>query len=251
MLVIDCNNLWYAAVEQRHEHPLAGISRADLATALDDFARWLGRPMTVVLDGPEPGYESRPASASTRIYSRSRSADAVIEQLVADSTEPRRLTVVTSDRALARQVRRRRVKVLDSEAFAARLADWLERPRPRRAAEPAAKSGGLGGTDDEIDRWVRYFQLDRDPEQHDIMEGERAGDEGIRRSQPDERPAVADPLSPSPPTVDPHPRRSLDAEIGRAFRDISPLKKRNSRRTRAGKELSHDRRNDDADDQQT
>jgi len=50
-------------------------------------------------------------------------ADSVIEILVAQNSAPRRLTVVTSDRRLGREVRRRRARVMPSESFLERLSD--------------------------------------------------------------------------------------------------------------------------------
>ncbi|MDD4888547.1 MAG: NYN domain-containing protein [Phycisphaerae bacterium] len=220
MLIIDCNNLWYAAMIQGE--PLNGISRTELVRVLDIYARRSGQQIVAVLDGHRP----RGAAASAedyggcrRVYAESRPADDVIAALVAESSEPRRLTVVSSDRDLIRAVRKRRVRVIESPVFAARMEGWLNRPVSRGGAEPASKRFGLGGSGHSINQWLRYFDLTTG--KTDIIAGVRAGSESGESSQ---RPVKSE-ASPSPVVAN-----SSEAELSRIFKDVQPLKRRSRRR---------------------
>ena len=61
-----------------------------------------------------------------------RKADDHIAEIVERSSAPRRVTVVTSDRALGKRVRGRGAEVVRSEAFLEMLAEDAGRSRPRR-----------------------------------------------------------------------------------------------------------------------
>jgi predicted RNA-binding protein with PIN domain len=267
MLLIDGNNLWYAVMARGE--PLAGISRTDLLAVIDHYANRSGEHIVVVLDGypasgpprrptradrlgeeaerePAPGagqplHETPiilPHSGCQHLYAAPRSADAVIEQIVSDSTEPRRLTVVSSDRELIVQVRKRRVHVIDAQEFALRLEGWLNRPRHHAAPEPAAKRAGLGGSRDSLKDWLLFFDLP--PEASDISKGERAssvnpvGGDQTRRGV-----GSVNQSSPSPADAsDSSSARQGEGQQGlpekpaqpgpldRAFQGVEPLKRR-------------------------
>ena len=224
MLLIDGNNLWYAAMACGE--PLAGISRHALVAMLDRFARQAGEPVVVVLDGhprTRPGGWADDLAAIERIFAGSRSADDVIGRLAAESSHPRQLTVVTSDRSLARQVRKRRARVVDSGRFAAQLEKWLNRPaKPMTGREPASKQSGLGGSANLIEEWLHFFHLTT--ETSDIIRSDRAG---FQEREPISQPADISVASPSPNAV-PKGARTR-SELTRAFIDVQPLKRRRRR----------------------
>ena len=258
MLILDGNNLWYAVMARGE--PLAGISRHELLAVLDHYASRSGEHIVVVLDGyPASGPPRRPTRAERigkednpgasrplhetpiilphsgcqHLYAAPRSADAVIAQLVGDSTEPRRLTVVTSDRELIAQVRKRRVHVLDSQEFASRLEHWLNRPHHRTAPEPAAKQAGLGGGQDSLKDWLIFFDLGA--ETSDITKGERAT--GTDSAGHEQNPANQSSPSPSDSSDGSADRKSESAQgpagdpgqpgsLDRAFQGVEPLKRR-------------------------
>lgn len=219
MILIDGNNLWYAAMECGE--PLAGISRHELVELLDDFARHLGQRVVVVLDGP-PRPDNHSAGAAEHIYAGSRSADDVIAQLVADSTDPHRVTVVTSDRSLAKSVRRRRVKRVMSADFAARLETWANRRPSRGIPEPAGKVIGLGGVGKSVDDWLRFFHLRA--ETSDIIKGDRAAAAGgTLASRPDRS------ISTHSPSPQDEAGDGLSDELRRLLPDVQPLKRKRRR----------------------
>ncbi len=242
-LLIDGNNLWYAAMHRGH--PLAGIARRDFVRVLDRFARGSGRRVLVVLDGHRPASvaaQTEPRGGAERVYAGGEPADTVIARRVDQSSEPRRLTVVSSDRSLLRQVRKRRVKVIESEAFAARLETWLNRPTARSGGrEPAGKQSGLGGVAESIDQWLKF--LDLPPAQSDIMGGER--EPGREPSRPGPGRAGSNEAgggSQSGRTSDSSPSPSVEQnglvareDLGRVLGDVQPLKRRKSRRRQRGR----------------
>jgi len=83
-------------------------------------------------------------------------ADDVIVELIDRSSIPRRLLVVSSDRAILRAARRRRCRTLTSDRFLARLAADSTRGFPRVADN--RPSGPLAAED--VDRWAREFDVD-------------------------------------------------------------------------------------------
>jgi predicted RNA-binding protein with PIN domain len=152
-LIIDGNNLLHAAMPPS----LAGLDERGLCRLL---ARgpWQGQRMVVVLDGaPSPlGQIESPEPEVELIWSGPRrSADDVIIDLVHRDSAPRRIVVVSSDHALQRQVKRRRVRVMEAAEFISVLARGsAELPGSPGTARPQTLS------DDEVDRWLREFGIE-------------------------------------------------------------------------------------------
>ncbi|MEM9883309.1 MAG: NYN domain-containing protein [Planctomycetota bacterium] len=126
-MVIDCYNVLHADLPPG----LAGLDEAGLCRAVGRTA-WAASGVTVVADGrPKPGgAASSPAAGVDLIYSGGsggRSADDVIVELIAWHSAPRRLTVVSSDRAIRAAARRRRARDWPSDVFVTRLVEQLRR----------------------------------------------------------------------------------------------------------------------------
>lgn len=86
------------------------------------------------------------------------SADALIEQLIAKHSAPRRLTVVSSDHRLHRAARRRRATAVDSDVWYAAL---VERRRERHLASPApAAKPEAPLSSDQVEYWLAAFHAD-------------------------------------------------------------------------------------------
>lgn len=223
MLIIDCNNLWYAAMTLGE--PLSGIARSELVRLLEAYSGRATEPMTIVLDGHAPSRGARQAderSPSRRIYAGRRPADDVIGELVTESSEPRRLTVVSDDRSLLREIRKRKAKAVGSAVFARRLLGWLRCTRRQQPGEPVGKQAGLGGSAASIGKWLKFFELTR--EKSDIIGSERAG---TRQTGQAERNT-----SPSSPSPDVAVESSSDWQMRRVFEGVQPLKRRKPRQAR-------------------
>ena len=156
-VLIDGNNLLYAALESAPERP---PSRSTLCRLLGQWARRTGEKVAVIFDGPKPtqalaGQISDPDVAVE--YSGGLSADDVLARTIDADSAARRLIVVSTDREVARSARRRRARSVRSDTFWAALQRDLARERPG-PLEPREKRRGLSAEDTE--RWVRELGLD-------------------------------------------------------------------------------------------
>ena len=131
-LLIDCYNLLHADMPPA----LAGLDERRLCGLLEGSAwdRGVGS-VTVVADGGRKPGGPPPGGGAVRVcYSGpARTADDVLIELVEAASDPRRVTVVTSDREIRRVVKRRRARVLGSDDFVRRLAAHARRPLRERA----------------------------------------------------------------------------------------------------------------------
>jgi predicted RNA-binding protein with PIN domain len=119
-------------------------------------------------------------------------ADDLIIQLVQRSSSPRRMTVVTSDRAVQRSVKRRGAEVLSSEEFLTRIAaDWkATKPAPRSRVPSPRESVPLAAP--EVRLWLRIFGLGDDLVSVEATTAPKA-----------ERPQPVKPAAPPAPTEKP------------------------------------------------
>jgi len=132
-------------------------ARVDLLKRLAAFARLRSARVTVVFDGaPDQEFPEGSAFKGIKIlYARRGSnADDRIVELVESSTDPRGITIVTSDRQLGLRVRSSRAKVLRSGEFRSQM-DGAVDSRREPAEEPEPNSQDLAG-------WLRYFGAEPD-----------------------------------------------------------------------------------------
>ncbi len=126
---------------------------------LGDFAERTRLESAVVFDGHPPRGALARQVGDSRVavhYGHGAEADAVLVELIDAHTAPRRLTVVSTDRAIRKAARRRRCQSVRAEDFAETL---LNPPPPRPVVrEPRAKRAGLNAG--QIEQWIEYFGLD-------------------------------------------------------------------------------------------
>lgn len=156
-LIVDCYNLLHTTMPP----VLAGLEEASLCRLLARSV-WRGRRMVVVCDGaPKPlGVMESPVDEVELIYAGiARSADDVIVDLINESTSPRRLTVVSSDREIQKAARRRRAHAVSSDSFINELLKMLSSPAqgPPPANKPAMPPKL---SENEVDRWLNHFGID-------------------------------------------------------------------------------------------
>jgi len=150
--LIDGNNVMHALAA-------VGIDadRAELTRLLERLASQGGR-VHVVYDGPSPQAEkTAPGTTVAVSYSGKRSADELMERLIAADTAPRRLYVVSTDYRIRRAARRRRCRIVTSEEFALTLSRAGRAKAPRRD-EPIEKQTGL--MPDSAREWLKEFGLE-------------------------------------------------------------------------------------------
>jgi hypothetical protein len=148
--LVDGNNLM---------HALAGVGidadRAELTKLLARVASQ-ARKVHVVYDGPAPPAGGISPGTGLKVsYSGKRSADELIEQLIAADTAPRRLSVVSTDHRIRRAAHRRRCRIVTSEEFAVALSRAGEAKATRRRDEPFEKQAGLPPRSTQ--EWLREF----------------------------------------------------------------------------------------------
>jgi predicted RNA-binding protein with PIN domain len=127
-------------------------SRRLLIRKLAAFAKAKHARVTVAFDGaPDPALPEGSAVHGVKILyaERGSDADSRIAHLVESSSDPRGLTVVTSDRHLGFLVRTRGAKVIRSGEFRKDLERILEsKPWPEDDERFEVR---------DVDAWLRYF----------------------------------------------------------------------------------------------
>lgn len=142
---------------------LAGIDLEELATLVTG-SRYRRESTILVCDGSPRRHQVRERSVHVRFAGPGQTADAAIIRLVRRSSAPRRLTIVTSDREIVQQVRRRRASVISSERFLANLAEdhairSSDRPSSDRRTDPPPASHPADRR--QVEAWLRLFELDQ------------------------------------------------------------------------------------------
>jgi predicted RNA-binding protein with PIN domain len=183
-VVIDGNNLLYAAREAEALSPLVG--RSMLCDTVGRWAQLRRERVHIVFDGPAP-----PAPLARQIgnpaievsYSGGgQTADAVLMLLLETDSAARRILVVSSDRAIIRAAKRRRAHPIRSEDFWISLKRDLARP-VSEGPEPKEKEAGLSPP--ATDAWLDLFGLNEPADQAGREQGGLPGadDEGTSGRQ--------------------------------------------------------------------
>jgi hypothetical protein len=157
-LIIDAYNVLHTTGVLPPE--IAGLDARGLS-ALVRAGRFRHERTTIVCDGV-PGEDSptgREGPVVFRYSGGGATADDVIARMIRRSSIPRKLTIVSSDRAVLREARKRRCNTLTSEEFLRRLAEDHEQAdsRQRRRRGPAAPPTPL--PDEEVDQWLEEFDI--------------------------------------------------------------------------------------------
>lgn len=114
---------------------------------------------TVVFDAAEapPGLPRQLThrGLNVRFAPRNSEADALLEEIIEATPDPRRLTVVSSDHRVQRAARRRNATSIDSEIW---YADTLRARRDALAPREESKPDGVLSPS-EVNEWLREFGL--------------------------------------------------------------------------------------------
>lgn len=147
---------------------LAGIDVQGLIELLAE-SRYRHEKTTLVCDGvplPKPakaaaGQAKPSATINIRYSGHGRPADDLIGQLIRASSAPRRLVVVSTDHTVQRSAKRRRCPTLTSQEFLQHLVNDV---RGLESADKPAVAKPMPGemTEDQIDRWIKVFNLDQE-----------------------------------------------------------------------------------------
>ena len=147
--IIDGNNVMGQTPGWHRDKPKACRNLLEEVAA---FARAGKTRITVVFDGaPNAAIPDGSAFRGVKVVyaDRGSDADSKIVRIVESSSDPKGLTVVTSDRHLAFIVHSRGATVLRSGDFRRKMGEaLLHAPAPKPEQEPAGQN---------TDEWLRYF----------------------------------------------------------------------------------------------
>lgn len=155
--IVDGYNL-LRCVQKMEE--FASFTDVQLCRALSDYLRCVRDRGHIVFDGIGPPDKSAFGGIpALEVYfsGETLDADSVIEQKISDSTAPKSLTVVSSDRRIRTSAARRKAVSVPADAFWHILVLQLEKAAKRPAPEPVQKRHGL--TDRETQLWLKKFEI--------------------------------------------------------------------------------------------
>ncbi len=135
---------------------MAGIDVGGLIRLISS-SRYQRQLVTLVCDGtgPAPSSAGPPRQIAVRFAGPGREADDLIRELIDAASDRRRITVVTSDRAVAAAARTRRCRTITSQAFLGHLladAQTKSKPPNDRPTGPLDKK--------RVDQWIEQFGVD-------------------------------------------------------------------------------------------
>ncbi len=156
--IIDGTNLLCMILDASEDYEIR--SEVQLCNKLETYFALMGEDAEIVFDGSGPADKSVFGVAGHMEVFFSgfkKDADTVIEEKVQASMNPRRLTVVSSDRGLRMAVADHGASTIKSEPFWKKVLQELRR-QGRVVKEPEEKLEGL--TEGETERWMDMFGLD-------------------------------------------------------------------------------------------
>lgn len=202
MLIVDVYNILHARRSGK------GADVWSVATLLDalSFGRYAGEEIVLVCDGSPERMEERSGGDAGRVrrvlYANTpphnREADDLIEELAAGATDPRRVTIVSSDRRLRTFAARLHAKSVTARDFLGHLATDIAKQAARGARARREDAEPLDAAS--VAWWMGYFEGRRAAEptptsrKDAAKSGTKAGGKkaGVSGSKPAARPA-ADP----------------------------------------------------------
>jgi len=214
-LIIDTYNVLHVTGILPPE--IAGIDARGLIELIGR-SRYRSQPVTLVCDGTpaEDAPTGRVGPITIRYGGPGPTADALIAAIIRRSSSPRRLIIVSSDRAVQREARRRRCDVLSSEQFLEQLAVDHEQPTPRKKARaPGPIPQPIGGETASPAKKAPRPPAESVLPPELVKEAESILEQGL----PEEEPTLAETPPqppPEPPASEPPPGQPDSASSGAA-----------------------------------
>lgn len=155
--IIDGHNLLWA-VQGIEDDP--SITDIGLCRVLDRYFGLAGLNGEIIFDGTGPLNKTEFAAIGNLQVSfsgRATDCDTVIEQRILDSTAPKQLTIVSTDRRLRDAADDRKALSVKVEDFWDEVKKRLNKKRPDK--EPPGKRSGI--TQSETEMWMKIFHLEQ------------------------------------------------------------------------------------------
>jgi predicted RNA-binding protein with PIN domain len=156
-VIIDGHNLLWSI---KNTEDCTSITDAAMCRILDSYFGLVGEKAEIIFDGIGPPNKTEfdnIKNLEVTFSGRRTDCDTVVEQRILNSTAPKRLTIVSSDRRLRDAARARRATAIKSEDFWSEIKKQLSRQKKNK--EPTAKRGGL--TESETELWLKTFGLEQ------------------------------------------------------------------------------------------
>jgi predicted RNA-binding protein with PIN domain len=156
-VIIDGHNLLWSI---RNIEEDSSITDAGLCKILDGYFGITGKRGEIIFDGIGPPNKTEfetIKNVEVTFSGRATDCDTVIEQRILDSTAPKLLTIISSDRRLRDAASARKGSAVNSEDFWDEVKKRLARHKPGK--EPPGKRKGL--TESETELWLKTFGLEK------------------------------------------------------------------------------------------
>ena len=156
-VIIDGHNLLWA-IQNAEEN--ASITDITMCRILDSYFCLTGLNGEIIFDGTGPPTKTEFNNIKNLLVTfsgRSRDCDTVIEHRILDSTAPKLLTIVSTDRRLRDAASARKATAVKSEDFWDEIIKRISRQKPGK--EPPGKRSGL--TESETQLWLKTFGIDQ------------------------------------------------------------------------------------------
>jgi predicted RNA-binding protein with PIN domain len=158
MIIIDGHNLSHAITDIQSN--LEEITEIRLCRLVGKYLTEIGEKGEIVFDGTGPP-EKQPfdyiANLEVSFAGLGCDADTIIEEKIKANTAPKRLTVVSSDRRIAKAARARRSTSIKSKVFWTEVKKKLM--QKEKFKEPPQKHHGL--TESETKQWLEFFGIEQ------------------------------------------------------------------------------------------
>ena len=145
---------------QKIDEDLNSLTEPGLCRILSEYLRRLRDHGHIYFDGigpPDKDPFENMSDLEVIFTGRNVDADTVIENKITADSAPKRLTIVSSDRALRDAARRRKATTVKSQVFWEDVQKQLS--RKRKKVEPKAKLHGL--TEGETKQWLKFFGIEQ------------------------------------------------------------------------------------------
>jgi predicted RNA-binding protein with PIN domain len=160
-VIVDGYNLMH--VIQKSDEDFANLTEVGLCKIISEYLKRVRDRGHIVFDGTGPydktDMEWLGGIENLEVYfsGNDAEADEIIEQKILDSSAPKSLVVVSTDRRIRAAAKKRKATALRSEIFWLEIIRHMENQN-KPTIEPKQKRQGL--TEGETDQWLDYFGLD-------------------------------------------------------------------------------------------
>jgi predicted RNA-binding protein with PIN domain len=174
----------------------AGIGTGGLCKMIEN-SRWGREKVALICDGTQSNEHETDVRYQTVFTGPCKSADDEIMERVANSSAPKSILVVTSDREIVTSIRKRGAQQISSSAFLLALVEDSHLPKTKSIRRPSGLSPKLA------QEWKEHFGIDEKV----LEELHNTTAPDLQQSDPVEKPKT---MSPEP---EPKPKKERTVQL--------------------------------------